>query len=124
LIFRAKTHCFVLLAGSALAACGSPGDARTPEEAAQTDSGGGVVPASQAERQVLGALDQLPPDSEQSVGGLAVSAGAPYHSASGRTCRRVTLKAHSGAPAGKLACKSQQDGWVFVPGVFADTQGG
>jgi hypothetical protein len=68
---------------------------------------------------VLRALGQLPANAEQSVAGLGVVAGAPYHSASGRTCRHVTLTGKSGIAEAKLACKSHEDDWVFVPGVFA-----
>jgi hypothetical protein len=73
---------------------------------------------------VLEALERLPNDKEQTVGGLVVTAGTPYHSASGRTCRRVLLKEPSGALADKLACKAEPDSWVFVPSVFAPAQGG
>jgi hypothetical protein len=123
LIFRANPYCFVLLAGSLSGACAAPRDARTPQEAARTDAAGVVAPVSEAERQTLANLEQLPADSEKSVGGVLVVAGAPYHSASGRTCRNVTFKGQSGS-ASKLACKSQDQGWVFVPTVFAGAQGG
>lgn len=73
---------------------------------------------------MLRTIEQLPSNAEQKVGGLVVVAGDPYYSASGRTCRRVTLRGQqSGTPETRLACRLDE-GWVFVPDVFGSSLGG
>lgn len=111
---------FGLFATSLVACSGNP-DARTPAEAAQTDSSGKVEPASAAEREVLNALSSLPGASERKFAGVSVQIAAPYHSASGRQCRQVTFTGAQSSDV-KLACRDEGE-WVFVPNVFASSQG-
>jgi hypothetical protein len=100
-------------------ACG--GDRQEP----RAQSGGPVLgdgtaePASPSELKVLAALDELAPGQPRAIGDLSVVADAPYHAASGRTCRGVTLTStlppkHSRT---RLACKHGQQ-WQFAPSVF------
>lgn len=113
-----------------LAACGgaAPG-ADSPEWQGASTGGGRVEPTSNTERKVLAELDQLPPNTPKTVDGVTVVADAPYFSASGRTCRRLTITARGAASgASRLVCKDPaatddrsngNAGWFYAPDVFA-----
>jgi len=106
----------LLVAVTLVTGCGRKRDLRTPEDATATESGGRVEPASESERSILRALDQLPSGKMQTVGRERVTAGAPYFAASGVRCREVSWdKEH------RLACR-EEEGWYFVPNVFGSTQ--
>jgi hypothetical protein len=110
---------FGLCAATAFA-CSGQQDARNPSDAAHTDASGTVEPATAAEREVLGALTSLPGPVERRFGGLNVHVSAPYHSASGRQCRQVTIHGPKSNDV-KLACRDESE-WVFVPNVLAASQ--
>jgi hypothetical protein len=79
-----------------------------------------VAPASEAERELLTRIDDLPSDEPVSVGGQVFVAGEPYAAASGRTCRTITHGSEpsaSGHGTVRLACEDGPS-WVFVPDVF------
>ncbi|HSC87639.1 MAG TPA: hypothetical protein VLC09_10230 [Polyangiaceae bacterium] len=98
-------------------ACGSPQDARHPDDAVATEVPGRLEPTSAAERQVLTSLDQWKPDTAQKVGADTVVAERPYLAASGQQCRNVRF-----SQASRLACRDDQ-GWYFVPDVFGNDPG-
>lgn len=76
----------------------------------------GVVEASDAERQLLARLDEVPPGQSLEIAGHVYVAEAPYAAASGRLCRSVRVRAGE-RETPRLACEADQ-GWVFVPDVF------
>jgi len=65
------------------------------------------APSSSLEREILA---QLGTDSPFPIEGNNVIAGPPYHAASGRLCRRISVD----TGADSLACE-MDDGWHFVP---------
>jgi len=76
-------------------------------------------PSDDVERTILARLADLAPAMEASIDGQVVVAGAPYHAASGRTCRSVTIRpaAKQQVAHSRLACLI--DGtWAFVPEVL------
>jgi hypothetical protein len=116
----ALSRLFLVLVALGGASCG--GSTLPPDDPAvldANDTGGRLQPASESERKLLEALGQMPAGTEQKVGSLSVVADRPYHAASGRVCRRVTIasaapQAESGT---RLAC-SDGKSWFFVPDVF------
>jgi hypothetical protein len=106
-----------------LGACGST-PVVPPYDA--TPGGTKLEPASAAESDLLKRLDALAPNQPTTIAGATVTAEAPYFSASGRTCRWLTVAGGAASPAGrKLACKEGsaveeegQSSWFFVPDVF------
>ena len=118
------SHCWrlsgVLLVVVAAVACGGaqppPND---PAVLDANDRGSTVAPTSDAERQLLAQLGDLPAGKKQQIGSLTVVANKPYHAASGRTCRSVdvTSATSKGATGARLACTEGGE-WFFVPNVF------
>lgn len=125
---RALLPCAAVIV--ALAGCGgTPPGTNSPEWQGASTGGGRVEPSSEAEKQVLAALDELPPGTPKTIGGMTVVADEPYFSASGRACRWLMLET-AGAKGGarRLACKDSggigeetedQGSWFFAPNVFA-----
>jgi hypothetical protein len=102
-------------------ACGASVPAGAPRSAPPTADGAGVVePADEVEATALKRLDQWPAGQAWAVGGVSVTARAPYQAASGRTCRALVFSRTEGAST-RLAC---HDGarWFYVPDVFASSK--
>lgn len=70
-----------------------------------------LEPTSDAERQLLSALQENPAEGSLDVAGVSYLLGETYDAASGRRCRSVAQDRDR-----KLACESD-DGWRFVPGL-------
>jgi hypothetical protein len=65
-------------------------------------------------------LSSLPSGAARRLGNLSVQADAPYHAASGRTCRALHLKpAQSKQEIRRVACTDGKT-WFFVPDVFGN----
>ncbi|HEX9619477.1 MAG TPA: DVU3141 family protein [Polyangiaceae bacterium] len=106
-------------AGVLIVACGGAKVVPTAQEAKDAaDTGTRLEAQTPLEQSVLAELPRMPADRPRSFGGVAVSAGAPYHAASGRPCRKVTLAAQAGEVAERVAC-AEAGSWFFVPDVFA-----
>jgi len=109
-----------LLTVATAAACGGaqppPND---PAVLDANDRGSTVAPTSDAERQLLAQLGDLPTGKKQKIGSLTVVAQKPYYAASGRTCRNldVTNATHPKQTGPRLACTDGSE-WFFVPNVF------
>lgn len=86
---------------------------------AMAAGGGTAEPASPAEAKVLEQLDAVAPGQPKAVGDLTVVADAPYHAASGKKCRQVTMttKRSPKVSRTRLAC-NDGGAWQFVPNVF------
>ena len=110
---------FLFAAAGLVAACGGstlqPTD-RDLRDAA--DTGRTVEPRTPAEREMLSRLEQISADSPTVIGNQVVTAGPPYHAASARICRSLTVqqKGREGA-ASRLACTDGK-AWFFVPDVL------
>jgi hypothetical protein len=107
-----------LALSSLLLACGGSGS-NTPDPEYQKLSQANVEePATAFERELLARLAELEPGVRVEVAGGAAIAERAYASASGRTCRRVSIEPPEAAPGSRLACLV--DGaWSFVPQVLA-----
>lgn len=81
--------------------------------------GGETEATSAAEVGVLSRLDNLESAKPTRVGQLSVVAEPPYHAASGKICRRVTLTSLTSPRRSRtrLACRHATE-WAFVPNVF------
>lgn len=110
----------VLLVGGALllltSGCNRPTDARHPEDAVATESGGRHEPASPEERAILERVADLPVNVREKVGDRTLTASRTYHAASGYSCRTVTIE-DAQEQVHRLAC-GDDDGWFFVPDVY------
>ena len=84
------------------------------------DLGRTIEPGNPSERAVLAELDGLPAETPRKLQGVVVVAGAPYHSASGRTCRSLRVKRGNEMQPARVAC-TEGDGWFYVPNVFEPT---
>lgn len=115
-----KLPLIVLISAAFLWGCQAPEDARTPLDAAATESGGRHAPQSETERALLEHAAMLPAGVRERVGAQTISASEPYKAASGFTCRRLFLEA-GGQQETKLAC-GDDEGWFFVPDVYRDEQ--
>ena len=106
-----RTWMLVAPVALAAAACGSAsaeGDVWFDDQLRP----GSVDVTNDTERETLARLSDLPAGDSVTIAGEQVTAGEPYHAASGRRCREVSL-----GGAARLACEQEQ-GWVFVPDVF------
>jgi hypothetical protein len=102
----------------AAAACG--GGARpSPRDAADAADTGGTLPArSASEQSILQQVPQLPAGATRTVGDSQVIAEPAYHSASGRTCRALSITEGKQKQAShRLACTEGKT-WFFVPDVL------
>ena len=104
---------------SVMLGCGTTNQDLRSEEPASIVGDGTAEAASPAEAKVLEKLDRLPVTKPTTVETLSVVADAPYASASGKTCRRLTLTALTPPKTSRtrLACRNG-DVWGFVPSVF------
>lgn len=107
---------FVGIAAASLLGCRGPKDARHPEDAVETESGGRHEPQSAAERKLLERLAHLPEGVKEKVDDQTMSASGKYHAASGYSCRAVTLE-KGGERSVRLACGDKR-GWFFVPDIY------
>ena len=110
----------VLSVTAAAVACG--GAQLPPDDPAVLDAndrGSTVAPTSDAERQLLAQLGELPAGKQHRIGSLTVVAQKPYNAASGRTCRsvNVTNATNKNQSGPRLACTDGAE-WFFVPNVF------
>jgi hypothetical protein len=82
-------------------------------------------PHDEVERAVLAQLPQLAPDTEATIQGHKVVAGAPYSAASGRTCRPVRIRGSAEAEPdrSRLVCMIG-NAWAYVPNALRDPAGG
>ena len=122
-----RTLAIGALTTSGFAFLGCGGSQPPPDDPAVIDSrdtGGTVEPASEAERQLLAQLGELPAGRPQRIGPLRAVADAPYYAASGRICRSVTVTQDGAKQKGetRLACSEGKD-WFFVPSVFVAPTG-
>lgn len=78
---------------------------------------GTIEPANQIEREILQRLPALAPEQPVTIEGAIVSAAAPYHAASGRICRSLTITSADRSARSRLACRDDA-AWFFVPQVF------
>jgi hypothetical protein len=115
-----KFPTLVLLSATLLWGCKAPEDARTPLDAAATESGGRHTPQSESERAILEKAATLPVGVKEKVGDQTLSASESYRAASGFTCRRLLLESPNDQEI-RLACGDEQ-GWFFVPDVYRDEQ--
>jgi hypothetical protein len=76
-----------------------------------------LEPANDTEREILQRLPALAPEQPVTIQGAIVSAAAPYHAASGRTCRFLTIASADRSSRSRLACREDAE-WFFVPPVF------
>ena len=76
-----------------------------------------IAPTNDTEREILQRLPTLTPEQPVTIGGAIVSAAAPYHAASGRTCRSLTITSADRSASSRLACREDAE-WFFVPQVF------
>lgn len=76
-----------------------------------------IEPANQTEREILQRLPALAPEQPVTIEGAIVSAAAPYHAASGRTCRFLTITGADRSSRSRLACR-EDAAWFFVPPIF------
>lgn len=76
-----------------------------------------IEPADEVEREILQRLPTLTPEQPVTIDGAIVSAAAPYHAASGRTCRSLTITNADRSARSRLACR-EDAAWFFVPQVF------
>lgn len=76
-----------------------------------------IEPANEIEREVLQRLPTLAPEQPITIDGATVSAAAPYHAASGRTCRSLVITGADRSARSRLACRDDA-AWFFVPQVF------
>jgi hypothetical protein len=76
-----------------------------------------IEPANEIERAILQRLPTLVPEQPVTIDGAIVSAAAPYHAASGRTCRSLTITGADHTAHSRLACR-EDAAWFFVPQVF------
>jgi len=113
------------LFASGLGCGGSPHQPTARADYAPLMQPGTREPTDEAERELLGKLDTLAPDVEARLDGSIVLAGAPYDAASGRVCRRISLRpAKGGAPPRyHLVCKVE-GAWAFVPDVLRASPAG
>jgi hypothetical protein len=82
------------------------------------DTGRTVDPSTDGERAVLRALPSLKSGTPLKVSDMTVVAAPPYSSASGRTCRALSVTGRASKEIAKrLACNNGQN-WFFVPEVF------
>lgn len=104
---------FAISALAVLVGCGSapPPDPWYPRALGPTE-----VPTSDAERDLLARLDEVPAEGEVRSGGMTAFVEAPYYAASDRRCRRVRF-ATAGGQNVRTACESE-DGWRLAPNVF------
>jgi len=102
-----------------VSACGS---AHTPGDStyAASVAPGTRAPADQVEQTILERLADVPAGETQTIEGAQVSVSESYTSASGRTCRRVSIT--GSAARESLACL-MPGGWSFVPNVFVENAG-
>jgi hypothetical protein len=114
-----KFPTLVLLSATLLWGCKAPEDARTPLDAAATESGGRHTPQSESERAILEKAATLPVGVKEKVGDQTLSASESYRAASGFTCRRLFLESPGSDQEVRLACGDEQ-GWFFVPDVYRD----
>jgi|GEM_PF-4379465 len=102
-----------MLLGAACAT--SPPDARTPQDAAATDSEGRHEPSSKKEKALAKRIATLKAGESVRVGDVRVSASEKYFAASGYECRRAFLES-DGQQEVRLVC-GEESGWFFVPNV-------
>jgi hypothetical protein len=76
-----------------------------------------IEPANETEREILQRLPTLAPEQPVTIDGAMVSAAAPYHAASGRTCRPLVITGADRSARSRLACREDAE-WFFVPQVF------
>lgn len=76
-----------------------------------------IEPANEIEREILQRLPALAPEQPVTIEGAMVSAAAPYHAASGRTCRFLTITSADRSSRSRLACH-EDAAWFFVPSIF------
>lgn len=76
-----------------------------------------IEPANEIERAILERLPTLAPEQPVTIDDAIVSAAAPYHAASGRTCRSLTITSADHSAHSRLACR-EDAAWFFVPQVF------
>ncbi|WP_169791639.1 hypothetical protein [Sandaracinus amylolyticus] len=108
----ARRHAAVLGVALALAACGGA-PVRDEDVYHEASLRPGVLPADDADRELLARLPESAADQPLEVGGRVFVPRAAYATASGRRCAPVV---EQGART-RLACESAA-GWVFVPDVF------
>lgn len=84
---------------------------------------GQVPAATPGEREVLARMAEIPAGQAVTLAGQVFIVDEPYHAASGRTCRSVTIRAarEAGGTDVRLAC-AEDGGWVFVPDPFGPAQ--
>jgi hypothetical protein len=104
---------FAIFTLAVLVGCGSapPPDPWYPRALGPTE-----VAVTDAERQVLAQLDQVPGTGELKAGALTAFVEAPYYAASDRRCRRVRFASASGQSV-RTVCESA-DGWRLAPDFF------
>jgi hypothetical protein len=103
---------------TALGACSRPASLSARDAADANDTGQANFGKSAGERDVLQRLPHLPNGAPQQIGGLVVTASAPYAAASGRTCRSLELSMPSSKEASRRLACSNGNAWFFVPDVF------
>lgn len=79
---------------------------------------GTVEPESQAERELLARMEQVPANEPVRFAGHVFVVEPPYAAASGRLCRSIRVEGNAAVQL-KLACEDG-DRWVLVPDVFAE----
>jgi hypothetical protein len=105
-------HVYVLLAALTIG-CTRSQPVAEPGPAGPTT----IEPANEIEREILQRLSALAPEQPATIQGAIVSAAAPYHAASGRTCRFLTITSADRSSGSRLACREDAE-WFFVPPVF------
>lgn len=116
---RAQPWVLFSLVCGVMLGCASANQDVAPGEPTSFVGDGTAEAASPAEAKVLAQLGQLPPAQERTVDNLSVTADPPYTAASGKTCRRLTLKPLKSPKTSRtrLACRNGER-WAFVPSVF------
>jgi hypothetical protein len=116
-LFRARAAAPLGLLLALLATACGPSLPKPSQQALRDarDTGTRTPPAGNTEKAILLALEKLPANQPQTIGGTLVLAEAEYFAASGRYCRRLTLGAPQEASF-RLACRDES-GWFFVPSV-------
>ena len=101
-----------------VSACGS---SAPPSESeiwhAATLRPGVELATTPGEEQLLQRIASLPADEPVRLGEQVFTPGAPYHAASGRTCRSVGIQSGESA-RNRLVCDDAEGRWVFVPNPF------
>ena len=114
--------CIALGLALLLNACTAQRPPSARDVADANDAGRTLSPKTANERLLLHQLSALPNGRARRIGDASVVADAPYHAASGHTCRALQMTPGGARAADhRLACTDGR-GWFFVPNVFASTR--